>query len=301
MNELIKKRFFKLICGAGNKNLQEIEKLLNMYYNVGCRFFDIAADEKVLQTSKRIFENKPDAKICISIGTKEDKHFSKVEIDKNFCQKCKLCENICPQDAIKNFEVTKNNCIGCQKCLKVCTHNAINLYQEENSLQESIKLAKKYDVDCIELHASGKNDKEVLEIWNELNTKYTGFLSLSINREFLSDNDFINRIKTLVSTRKPYTTMIQADGIPMSGDNDEEKTTLPAIETGKIVQSLNLPIILVLSGGTNSKTAQIAKKENLNFNSIAFGSYARKIVKNEADFCRMQKSASKLVSTVQSL
>ena len=102
-------------------------------------------------------------------------------------------------------------------------------------------------------------------------------MSLCIGRLKLSDEQVLARIKRLVDKRKPYTTIIQADGDPMSGGEDDYATTLPAVMMAKIVQSANLPIYLLLSGGTNSKTAELARQHCVDFNGIAIGSYARKI------------------------
>ena len=91
----------------------------------------------------------------------------------------------------------------------------------------------------------------------------------------------------MVSDRKPYTTIIQADGNPMSGGSDDFETTKPAIEAAKIVNTLNLPVYILVSGGTNTKTAELAKILNVKIDGVAMGSFARKAVKeyiNAEDF-----------------
>ena len=35
------KKAFKLVCGAGNEDAEEIEKLVALYSKAGCNFFDI--------------------------------------------------------------------------------------------------------------------------------------------------------------------------------------------------------------------------------------------------------------------
>ena len=93
----------------------------------------------------------------------------------------------------------------------------------------------------------------------------------------------VERIKNLTKNRAPYTTIIQADGFPMSGGDDDYKTTLQAVATSEIVQNEHLPLYLLISGGTNSKTAELAKMCSINANGISIGSYARKIVKQYTD------------------
>lgn len=80
------------------------------------------------------------------------------------------------------------------------------------------------------------------------------------------------------TVRKPYTTIVQADGFPMSGGKDDYKTTLQAVATAEIVQNAKMPVYIMLSGGTNSKTAELAKLCGINYNGIAIGTFARKIV-----------------------
>ena len=48
---------------------------------------------------------------------------------------------------------------------------------------------------------------------------------------------------------------------------------------GKVIQNAELPVYIMLSGGTNSKTAELAKMCGINYWGIAIGSWARKIVK----------------------
>jgi len=50
---LEEKKCFKLICGAGNENLQEVERLVALYAKAGCRFFDLSSSEEVLQAAQK--------------------------------------------------------------------------------------------------------------------------------------------------------------------------------------------------------------------------------------------------------
>ena len=83
----------------------------------------------------------------------------------------------------------------------------------------------------------------------------------------------------MAETRKPYTTIIQADGVPMSGSKDDYKTTLQAAAMAEIIQNANLPVYLTLSGGTNSKTMELCHQCGIYPHGIAIGSWARKIIK----------------------
>lgn len=285
LQELLKKnKCFKLICGAGNENLQEVERLVALYSKAGCRFFDLAADEKVLQAAQRGLdfaipkEEQKDYHFCISVGTKNDQHVQKARINQENCKRCEQCRIACPQKAISEYlKVSKEKCIGCLKCKTACKNNAIEIYSQDKHF--NLSAFQPFNLSCIELHASDTDESEVDEIWEYLNNNFKGMLSLCIGRQKLSDEKVLNRIKRLISKREPYTTIIQADGQPMSGGKDDFETTRPAVDMGKLVQSANVAAYLMLSGGTNSKTTQVANEQGLNINGIAIGSYARKIVK----------------------
>lgn len=134
-------------------------------------------------------------------------------------------------------------------------------------------------IDCIEFHAMGLDEKEIYTKWDYLNENYEGLLSICTSRGKLSDETLVERIKNMTVNRKPYTTIIQADGFPMSGGDDNYKSTLQAVATAEIVQNEKLPVYIILSGGTNGKTSELAKMCEISYNGIAIGSYARKIVR----------------------
>ena len=112
----------------------------------------------------------------------------------------------------------------------------------------------------------------------------------------------------MINKRPTYSTIVQADGFPMSGGKDDFKTTLQAVATAEIVQNAKLPVYIMLSGGTNSKTSELAQMCGIDYNGIAIGTFARKIVSkyveredfltNEKIFNEALKTAKQLVETV---
>lgn len=320
---LDEKKCFKLICGAGNQNLDEVEKLVALYAKAGCHFFDLSASEEVLTAAQKGLDfaipkdEQKDYHFCISIGTKNDAHMQKAEINPEKCTNCGKCVESCPQNSIKIgckdakmqrcVEVVEKKCVGCFRCKKVCEFDAINV---KCKIQNTIGLPFTVysSLPCIELHASDTNESEVDKIWDMLCENFNGMLSLCLGREKLSNEQILARIKRLVEKRKPYTTIIQADGSPMSGGEDDFKTTLQAVAMAEIIQNANLPVYILLSGGTNSKTGELAKLCGVDFSGIAVGSYARKIVKkyieredffkNKAIFEDASKIAQRLVHSL---
>ena len=298
---------FKLVCGAGNEDANEVEKLVALYSAAGCKFFDLSANPEIVEAAKRGLQGRS-AYLCVSVGIKGDPHVQKAQIDYEKCAGCHKCEEICPQKTISHCKVKKARCIGCGKCYSVCKHGAISFTSENKDLKEVLPPLIEKGINCIELHAMGENDEETFEKWDYINSIYNGFLSICISRGHLSEEKMINRIKKMIEKRKPYSTIIQADGFPMSGSKDDFKTTLQAVSTAEIIQNAKLSVYTMLSGGTNSKTAELAKLCGINYHGIAIGTYARKIIRkyieredfltNKYAFNEALKIASSLVQTL---
>ncbi len=304
---LKEKRCFKLVCGAGNEDLAEVKKLVALYSKAGCNFFDLCAKKDVILSAKEGLEYagiKNDRYLCVSVGIKGDPHMNKAFINKN-CTNCSKCENICPQNAIKNFRVEQKKCIGCSRCISVCPCSAIEMQSNTKDLNEILPPLIDLGIDCIEFHAISDNEDEIYKKWDEINKLYDGILSICIDRSNLSNKALNKRLSKMLEIRKDYTTIIQADGSPMSGGCDDYKTTLQAVATAELVEKQDFKTYLLISGGTNSKTSSLAKMCNISYNGISVGSYARKIVKeyierddflqNEEIFNKALKIAKELV------
>ena len=309
LEDLLKEnKCFKLVCGAGNEDAIEVEKLVALYSKAGCKFFDLSAKPEIVDAAKRGLEDR-EGYLCVSVGIKGDPHVRKAYIYNEKCANCHKCEEVCPQKAIKYSKINTTRCIGCGKCQKVCRLGVISFISENKDLREVLPPLIERGIDCIELHAMGENDDEVFEKWNYINEIYDGILSICTARKHLSEERMIRRIKNMIAQRRPYSTIIQADGFPMSGGKDDYKTTLQAVATAEIVQNAKLPVYVMLSGGTNSKTAELAQICGINYNGIAIGTFARKIVsryverkdflQNEYAFTEALKIAKTLVDTVQ--
>lgn len=295
---------FKLVCGAGNEDAAEVEKLVALYSQAGCKFFDLSAKPEIVEAAKRGLDGR-EGYLCVSVGIKGDPHVRKAQIDYEKCAGCHKCEEVCPQRTIKHCKVKQARCIGCGKCYSVCSHGAVSFVSENKDLSEVLPQLIQLGVNCIELHAM---DGDWVEKWDYINSVFDGMLSICTARGRLSEEKMTEQIKQMIKNRKPYTTIVQADGYPMSGGSDDYKTTLQAVATAEIVQNAKLPVYIMLSGGTNSKTAELAKMCGINYNGIAIGTYARKIVsryieredflRNEYVFNEALKIAKALVDTV---
>lgn len=304
------KKCFKLVCGAGNQDLAEVEKLTALYAKAGCRLFDLNASSEVIDAARKglKYAGVEDACICVSVGIKGDPHVNKAVIDYEKCIGCGQCDEICPQKAIKYHKVKRIRCIGCGKCAKICPKDAISFVSEAEDLSNILPPLIEKGIDCLELHAIGRDMAEIRKNWDYIKNNYDGMLSICTSRGEMSDIALVEFIKEMITDLPPYRVIVQADGFPMSGGLDDYKTTLQAVATAEIVQNANLPVYIMLSGGTNSKTAELARMCGIDFNGIAVGSYARKIVsnyvssddflQNELKFNQALEIAKKLVATV---
>ena len=154
-------------------------------------------------------------------------------------------------------------------------------------------------IDCIEFHAISTDENDVDEKWEQINNLFDGMLCISLDRSELGDKKLIERVKRLISKRDEFTTIIQADGIAMSGNNDEYGTTLQAVATAQLFENSKLPIYIMMSGGTNTKSTLLAKQCGVNPHCIAIGSYARKIVNKYLKIDNLLENSSALNEAVE--
>lgn len=307
LEDLLKqKKCFKLVCGAGNEDIEEVEKLVYIYSLAGANFFDVCAKSDVVDAAKRGLQRagiEKDRYLCVSVGIEGDPHITKACIQDEKCVKCGLCYESCPHQAIfSDIKINEKRCIGCAICASNCPNNAINMQTKEQNYDELLPELISKGIDCVEFHAISKNEKDVLKKWDKINSVFNGITCISVDRSTSGDKDLIELVKKMVAKKDPYTTIIQADGVAMSGNNDEYGTTLQAVATAQMFINSNIPSYIMMSGGTNSKSIELAKLCGIEPNCLAVGSYARKIVKdyldNSVNFEFALKRAKDLVGTI---
>ncbi len=275
---------FKLVCGAGNEDTESVKRLVYVYAKSGCRFFDLSARKEILASAKEALKlaNVNDATLCVSVGIKGDPHITKAKIDETKCLKCGSCLNSCLNDAIlSSITVDEKKCIGCGNCARNCSAGAISMFDKDVNVKGILPYMVQNGVEVLELHIMGHDKKDLAAKWKVINECKPKFASICIDRENFGNKEVLNRIREMITDREPYTTIVQADGIPMSGADDTFKTTLQAVAMAEIIQNANLPVYIMISGGTNSKTKELAKLCGINYWGIAVGSWARKIVKSQ--------------------
>ena len=106
-------------------------------------------------------------------------------------------------------------------------------------------------------------------------------ISISISRDKLSNSSIVEQIKYLrANIQKDI--IIEVDGSEEE-NNDQYNATLQSISTADIIQKQLLKkeiafrkIPILLSGGTNALTVELAEECNVHFNGITYSDYARK-------------------------
>jgi hypothetical protein len=160
--------------------------------------------------------------------------------------------------------------------------------------------------ETFELHAAVGEHEVTMKEWNLINEiNPSNFNSMCLDRLNLGNLNLEYRIEEakLVAKEKM---IIQADGYPMSGGANDYNTTLQAVSTADVInKKFNIRIdkksvqrdgdkvvttkvyrqhghhqgvYIVLSGGTNSLSNELADKVGVRCNGIAIGTFARGVI-----------------------
>lgn len=312
-------RYFKLVCGAGNENREEVRRLTVIYALAGATGFDVSATPDVVDACvkgiERAFELAPRFGraipirpfITVSVGMSGDHHVRKAYIVDD-CVACGKCIPVCPTDAIPDdYVVIREKCIGCGNCEAVCPPKVAAVRYEHNAkeLSEILPRCLERGAENIELHAAVADDESILEEWRTVSeAQPNNFISMCLDRFHLSNMHLIERIRAAGEIAGERL-LIQADGVPMSGGADDFNTTLQAIAIADVIHKdlitrdkafRDMPILL--SGGTNGKTAEMARLCDIGYHGISIGTHARKIVKSYVDNLAFDDDMEKLSEAV---
>ncbi|MFA5148604.1 MAG: 4Fe-4S binding protein [Candidatus Omnitrophota bacterium] len=288
---LEKRKFFKLVCGAGNEDAGEVKKLAFIYTLAGAKGMDVSANADVVRQAMAGIDEaieyapKSGRKIVIrpfvnvSIGMAGDPHVRKAMITEK-CVKCGACIERCRTGAITaGLEITEAKCIGCGDCDAACPSGAIKFYHKNKDIRSILEECKRCGAEQFELHAAVPDSGAIFEEWKMIDTIMSdGYVSMCLDRMHLSDSHLRDRIRKAKEISKERL-IIQADGVPMSGGEDDFNTTLQAVAIADIIMKGKLGVKVLLSGGTNSLTAKLADMCSVAYNGVTIGTFARGIIK----------------------
>ena len=327
MRELfLEGNYFKLVCGAGNEDAEEVRRLAAIYTLAGASGLDVSATPQIVKACREGVDfafscaEELDIQlgyrpyIKVSVGMPGDHHVRKSVINLDTCIKCDLCIPVCPTDAIpKSLVVIKDKCIGCGNCSAICPKPDIIHYEHNQmSLRKLLPECLQAGAEQIELHAAVLEDESIMDEWKMVSEVcQDGHISMCLDRLHLSNFAFENRIEKAKKIAKDRL-IIQSDGYPMSGGEDDYNTTLQAVATADILNKKFNMIIRkrtntliykksnevnqLISGGTNSLTAVLSKQSGVKFQGVSIGTFARQIVQeivNDDDFYSNKKFIKK--------
>jgi len=341
-NLLEEEKCFKMICGAGNEDAPYVKKLALIYTLAGAKILDVSCNVEVIEHAMQGIDMAYELStklginigvrpfIMASVGMPGDHHVRKSYIDPNTCLGCNLCIPVCPTEAIPkdftdeldlfkilggNFEtedqskeiVIRELCIGCGKCSNVCPKDGIISYRHNaKELKKLLPKCMEAGAETFELHAAVGEHKVTIEEWkliNEINPN--NFNSMCLDRLNLGNLQLENRIEEAkkISRNK---LIIQADGYPMSGGENNYNSTLQAVacadvinkkfnmrvnkrkekegpgkakvSSKRIYRPISVSIPIILSGGTNALSKKLSNQMEVRCNGIAIGTYARDII-----------------------
>ena len=289
------RKCIKIICGAGNENIEQIRHITDIYARAGVRYFDISANIEAIRTVKQVLQKlNIEGYICVSYGIKGDPHTKKIKVSEA-CINCGKCVPTCSQKALYQTTdavwIMNDSCIGCGTCIPACSFNALSLSSIPKNIEDTLPDIVAEGVDTIEFHANGALS-DIDRNLSSIENLHTGMISICMDRSLYGDKQLIDIFTKFITHRTPYSTIIQADGLPMEGNNDSPGITLQAIAFGQIIARAKLPVYLLLSGGTNDKTSYLAQQMGFAYNGISVGSFARKIIDGSSDVEAVQKACN---------
>ena len=288
-------RLFKVVCGAGNEDPQEVNRLCLVYTLAGALGIDLSANVEVVEAGARGVESAMSLApelgiplttrpfINVSVGLKGDPHVRKARILAEQCTECGMCLDVCDQEAIVSdpTNVLAHRCIGCGKCGEVCSFDAVEYYTRKLDFNDILPRCLAAGAETLELHAIVADDEPVLQDWRTVaDILPDQFISMCLDRSQLSDRHLVRRVREAAKIAGDRL-IIQADGAPMSGDADDFRTTLQAVACAELVVKSGLPARILVSGGTNSRTGELVKLCGLPVHGVSVGTYARNLVREE--------------------
>jgi len=249
-NKLNNDSFYKLDCVFDNFEKHKIISIIYIYVLAGFSAIDVRADiDSVIQAKETIIK-------------------------------------------AMNYAIKMEETILEEPFLIISCYSSELKYKDLDEFENFLRLSKKKGVDFFELHVDTA-DLDLIKDKLLLVKKVFNFKPISIN---ISRDKFSNA--NIVELIKYFRANIQKDLI-IEVDGSEEKnnhdfnTTLQSVSTADILHKQLLKkeiafrkIPILLSGGTNSLTCELAKECNVHFNGITFNDYAK------VDFERFVKSHS---------
>lgn len=286
-------RFFKIVCAAGNRDLELVYRLSLVYTLAGALGIDVSAHVDVVKAAERgisdaieqaprlgfAVETRPF--VTVSVGLEGDPHVRKATIDTETCTSCGDCYSQCDDQAIEEdpYRIITDLCVGCGGCAEACDAGAVTFYTDKIDLRVVLPQCIEAGAENVELHARIADDEAVMADWKAIaEILPEQFISMCLDRGELSNAHLIDRVRQARDVAGDRL-IIQADGAPMSGGSDDFNTTLQAVDCANIIRKSCDDARILLSGGTNSNTGKLAALCGVDAHGVSIGTFARTLVR----------------------
>lgn len=311
-NILDRGEYFKVVCGAGNEDPDEVYRLSLVYTLAGALGIDVSAHADVVRASVRGIERAAALApslgrsvsmrpfITVSVGLRGDPHARKARIADDACVACGACYERCDQFAIDKdpYRIIAGRCIGCGRCADACPSEAVHFYTRKVDLRKVVPECLAAGAESLELHAVVPDDEVVLRDWRIINEILPHqFVSLCLDRSRLSNHHLVERVRRARDVAGERL-IIQADGAPMSGGADDFNTTLSSVDCAAVIRKSKVPVRILLSGGTNSRTGELAALCGVDVNGVSIGTFARNLVREEIQRPDLDEDSARLARAV---
>ena len=297
IDDLRNGRYLKIIIGAAVTDAHMIEMETAIYTIAGASAVDVNASTDSIEAAQRGRElglryleerrkKLTPPMLVASVPYRNDVHDKKAQIDPARCRSCGTCLKVCTINlAISpDFRVIDGKCRGCGRCREKCPAGAVKLIASttEAPMHKVVIGAVNANADAIELHLSSVGVSTFEEVLTQCRE--------SLREVVVSVCLFSNQAVPVVAQREVkiacevfagQTLIIQADGIPMSGDNPGFLPGLQAIAAGELALYAigDAPDVYVqISGGATSTTLPMAKAWGLRFGGVGIGQHSLSVL-----------------------
>eukprot|EP00741_Cyanophora_paradoxa_P006337 tig00000980_g6144.t1 len=286
--------WFKLICGASFQEVPAIRDLALVFTLAGADCIDVAADPAVIRAAREGVraalalaswgeERAPWTMVSVNDG--EDPHFRKAFFDAARCPAdCpRPCERVCPADAIGAGGVLESRCYGCGRCVPVCPLGLVEARPVSHAPEALPRLLGGLGVDAVEIHtrAAGGGAGGVGRLWRGPLAGLPGLRLLAVS--FQDDpalpaflRDLHPALAPGPAAPFPLPLLLQADGMPMSGDVGAGKAKF-AVALGAKARPPGPRPAAAHAG------AQVLREVRGGAGGAAFGGYARGLVREQLE------------------
>lgn len=238
-NKLSKTSFYKLDCYFDKYDTNKITSLIYVYVIAGVSAIDLKLDKDIVIRARE----------TISKAINYSNQFENSIINSPFLFVS------CYSSDIVNLDINQFS-----KILRLCQNEGAEFFELHNDLP---------DISLV---------KDKLLIVKEVFSLKP--ISINLSRDKLSNANIVEQIK-FFRTNIQKDIIIEVNGSE-EGNNNKYNATLQSISTADIIQKQLLKkeiafrkIPILLSGGTNSLTFELAKECNVHFNGITFSDFAR--------------------------